>query len=39
LEELLAQPPQFLERLTPAEQKQLLQLLAKLFETDRRQAR
>src|SRR5881398_3199772 len=37
LEELLAQPPQFLERLTPAEQKQLLQLLAKLFETDRRQ--
>jgi len=38
LEELLAQPPQFLERLTPAEQKQLLQLLAKLFETDRRQA-
>ena len=39
LEERLAEPPQFLERLTPAEQKQLLQLLAKLFETDRRQAR
>src|SRR5216110_2856388 len=31
LEDRLAQPPQFLERLTPAEQKKLLQLLAKLF--------
>src|SRR5436309_6407623 len=31
LEELLAEPPQFLERLTPAEQKQLLQLLTKIF--------
>jgi DNA-binding MarR family transcriptional regulator len=39
LEELLAQPPHFLDRLTPAEQKHLLQLLAKLFETERRQAR
>ena len=39
LEQLLAQPPQFLDRLTPAEQKQLLHLLAKLFETERRQAR
>src|SRR5437899_8427607 len=39
LEQLLAQPPQFLDRLTPAEQRQLLQFLAKLFETDRREAR
>ena len=39
LEQLLAQPPNFLERLTLAEQKQLLQLLAKMFETERRQAR
>ena len=31
LEQLLAQPPHFIERLTPAEQKQLLQLLAKVF--------
>jgi DNA-binding MarR family transcriptional regulator len=38
LEKLLAQPPVFLERLTAAEQKQLLQLLAKMFETTRRQA-
>ena len=36
LEERLAQPPLFLDRLTPAEQKQLLQLLAKIFETERR---
>jgi DNA-binding MarR family transcriptional regulator len=39
LEALLAQPPHFMDRLTPAEQKQLLQLLAKIFETERRQAR
>jgi hypothetical protein len=39
LEALLAQPPHFLDRLTPAEQKQLLQLLAKLFETERRRSR
>lgn len=31
LEALLAQPPHFLDRLTLAEQKQLLQLLAKIF--------
>jgi DNA-binding MarR family transcriptional regulator len=31
LEQLLAQPPHFIDRLTPAEQKQLLQLLAKVF--------
>ena len=31
LEELLAQPPAFLQRLTRAEQKQLLQLLTKTF--------
>ena len=31
LEALLAQPPHFIDRLTPAEQKQLLQLLAKIF--------
>jgi DNA-binding MarR family transcriptional regulator len=36
LEEMLAQPPHFLERLTAAEQKQLLQLLAKVFQTERR---
>ena len=36
LEELLAQPPHFLDRLTPAEQKQLLQLLAKIFVTEPR---
>jgi DNA-binding MarR family transcriptional regulator len=34
LEERLAQPPQFLDRLTPAEQTQLLQLLAKIFVTE-----
>src|ERR1700674_5494729 len=39
LEALLAQPPNFLDRLTPAEQKQLLQLLAKVFETERRRSR
>ncbi len=31
LEERLAQPPHFVDRLTPAEQNQLLQLLAKIF--------
>jgi DNA-binding MarR family transcriptional regulator len=39
LEELLAQPPHFLDRLTLTEQKQLLQLLAKVFETERRRPR
>jgi DNA-binding MarR family transcriptional regulator len=39
LEKLLAQPPHFLDRLTLAEQKQLLQLLAKIFETDPRRPR
>ena len=39
LEERLAQPPLFLDRLTPAEQKHLLQLLAKIFETERRRPR
>ena len=39
LEANLAQPPSFLDRLTPAEQKQLLALLAKVFDTERRQAR
>ena len=39
LEALLSQPPHFLDRLSLAEQKQLLQLLAKVFETERRQAR
>jgi len=39
LEERLAQPPNFLDRLTPTEQKQLLQLLAKIFDTDRRRPR
>ena len=34
LEELLAQPPAFLQRLTRAEQKQLLLLLTKIFDTD-----
>jgi DNA-binding MarR family transcriptional regulator len=33
LEERLAEPPRFLDRLTQAEQKQLLQLLSKIFET------
>ena len=36
LEALLAQPPHFLDRLTSTEQKQLLQLLAKIFQTERR---
>lgn len=39
LELLLAQPPHFLDRLTLPEQKQLLQLLAKVFETERRRPR
>ncbi|HEY4844403.1 MAG TPA: MarR family transcriptional regulator [Candidatus Dormibacteraeota bacterium] len=39
LEERLAQPPHFLDRLTPTEQQQLLQLLAKTFETERRRPR
>ncbi|TME47850.1 MAG: MarR family transcriptional regulator [Chloroflexi bacterium] len=39
LEERLAQPPNFLDRLTPTEQKQLLQLLAKIFDTERRRPR
>jgi DNA-binding MarR family transcriptional regulator len=34
LEKRLAQPPHFLDRLTPAEQTQLLQLLAKIFVTE-----
>ena len=38
LEALLAQPPHFLDRLTPIEQKQLLHLLAKVFQTERRRA-
>jgi DNA-binding MarR family transcriptional regulator len=32
LETRLAEPPEFLSRLTPAEQKQMLQLLAKIFQ-------
>ncbi|MEA2633694.1 MAG: hypothetical protein QOJ33_561 [Chloroflexota bacterium] len=36
LEARLAQPPTFLDRLTPAEQKQLLALLAKIFDNERR---
>jgi DNA-binding MarR family transcriptional regulator len=39
LEQLLAQPPHFLDRLTLSEQKQLLQLLAKVFETEHRRPR
>jgi DNA-binding MarR family transcriptional regulator len=39
LEARLAQPPEFLDRLTPAEQKQLLVLLAKVFDTEGRRAR
>lgn len=35
LETRLAEPPEFLNRLTPAEQKQLLQLLAKVFGRQR----
>jgi DNA-binding MarR family transcriptional regulator len=34
LEERLAQPPHFLDRLTATEQTQLLQLLAKIFVTE-----
>ncbi len=36
LEAMLAQPPHFLDRLTLTEQKQLLHLLAKIFQTERR---
>jgi DNA-binding MarR family transcriptional regulator len=39
LEARLAQPPNFLDRLTLTEQKQLLQLLAKIFDTERRRPR
>jgi DNA-binding MarR family transcriptional regulator len=39
LEKRLAEPPIFLERLTSAEQKQLLQLLAKIFEPEPRRPR
>ncbi len=39
LEERLAQPPAFLDRLTPAEQKQLLTLLAKIFDAEPRRPR
>jgi DNA-binding MarR family transcriptional regulator len=39
LEARLAQPPLFLDRLTPAEQKQLLSLLAKVFDTEHRRPR
>ena len=39
LEDRLAQPPTFLDRLTPAEQKQLLTLLAKIFDTEVRRPR
>jgi DNA-binding MarR family transcriptional regulator len=39
LEALLAQPPHFLDRLTIAEQKQLLHLLAKIFAPEPGQPR
>jgi DNA-binding MarR family transcriptional regulator len=39
LEAMLAQPPHFLDRLTPAEQKQLLQLLSKIFAREPSQPR
>jgi MarR family transcriptional regulator, organic hydroperoxide resistance regulator len=39
LEERLAEPPAFLDRLTAAEQKQLLQLLAKIFNSESREPR
>ena len=39
LEERLARPPRFLDRLTPTEQKQLLQLLAKVFDSESRRPR
>ena len=39
LEERLAEPPAFLDRLTPAQQKQLLQLLAKIFNSGPREPR
>jgi len=38
LEERLAQPPKFLDRLTPAEQKELLALLAKIFDAESRRS-
>ena len=37
LEALLAQPPHFLDRLTPTEQKQLLHMLTNIFQTELRQ--
>jgi MarR family transcriptional regulator, organic hydroperoxide resistance regulator len=39
LEDRLAAPPAFLDRLTPAEQKELLRLLSRIFERDTRPAR
>jgi DNA-binding MarR family transcriptional regulator len=39
LEKRLAEPPQFLSRLTPTEQKQLLQLLTKIFAPEPRRPR
>jgi MarR family transcriptional regulator, organic hydroperoxide resistance regulator len=39
LENRLAEPPQFLSRLTPTEQKQLLQLLTKIFAPEPRRPR
>jgi len=39
LEANLAQPPSFLDHLTPAEQKQLLTLLAKIFDSEGRRPR
>jgi len=38
LENLLAQPPAFLQRLTQDEQQQLLLLLSKIFDTDPQRA-
>ena len=39
LEERLATAPAFLDRLTPAEQKELLRLLSRIFQSDARPAR
>jgi MarR family transcriptional regulator, organic hydroperoxide resistance regulator len=39
LEERLAMPPAFLERLTPAEQKELLRLLSRMFDSNTRPTR
>jgi DNA-binding MarR family transcriptional regulator len=39
LEQLLAQPPPFIDRLTPSEQKQLQQLLTKIFAAEPREPR